>query len=88
MQNNPMIMLLFGLVLSMAVLSFYPYIEGLMVDVGEEMADGANYTVSSTEADATKDLLWGVGGSFMVLAMLAYMFTSMPKQNQQQNFGG
>jgi hypothetical protein len=83
MENNPIVLMVIGLVVVMAIMSFFPYVEGLLVKTGQSMATGGNYTVTTTSYDAVKSDLFAVGGPVLVLAFVAGLMAFMPRRQSQ-----
>ena len=69
-----MIGLVVSIVIIMGVMTFYPSIEGLIEDIGSEMATSANYSVDSTDADNVKDTIWGLSAGLLVLGLMVYLY--------------
>lgn len=78
-MENTAIILVVTILFAVALFTIYPSIEGLLQDVGQEMATGANYTINPSEAENAKTMIWGVGGTLVVLALVVTAASGLKK---------
>jgi len=72
--NTNIIILIAALIGASILLSLYPSIDGMVQNVGNRMASGANYTIDSGTTDSVKTNLWAVAGGLAILALFADLY--------------